>query len=38
VLRSWNLDFLIPAADTAVVARSPMEPLARAAGARFEGA
>lgn len=30
-----NLDFLIPAADTAV-ARSPMEPLARAAGARFE--
>ena len=30
-----NLDFLIPAADT-VVARSPMEPLARAAGARFE--
>ncbi len=30
-----NLDFLVPAADTAV-ARSPMEPLARAAGARFE--
>jgi glycine cleavage system aminomethyltransferase T len=32
-----NLDFLTPVADTeGVVARSPMEGMARAAGARFE--
>jgi glycine cleavage system aminomethyltransferase T len=31
-----NLDFLVPAAENGAVARSPMEPLARRAGARFE--